>query len=52
MIERDMIHDIIDALNDTISTSLHFISFNFIQVHCHHNVQLNVQVFEISLQEH
>ncbi len=31
-IERDMIHDIINALDDTISTSLHFISFDFIQV--------------------
>ncbi len=29
-IERNMIHDIIDAFNDIISTLLHFISFNFI----------------------
>jgi len=50
-IKRDMIHDIIDALDDMISTSLHYISFNFIQVHCHHHVQSNVQVFEVSLQE-
>ncbi len=41
-IKRDMIHDIIDVLNDTISMLLHFISFNFIQVHCCHHVQLNV----------
>ncbi len=49
-IERDMIHDIIDALDDMISTSLHSISFDFIQVHCHHHVQLNVQVYEVSFQ--
>jgi len=49
-IERDMIHDIIDALNDMISTSLHSISFNFIQVCYRCHVQLNVQVFEVSLQ--
>lgn len=41
-IERNMIYDIIDVLNDTISTSLHFILFNFIQVHCRYHVQLNV----------
>ncbi len=46
-----MIHDIIDALDDTISTSLHSISFDFIQVRCRRHVQLNVQVFEVSLQE-
>ncbi len=50
-IERDMIHDIIDALDDTISTSLHSISFDFIQVRCRHHVQSNVQVFEVSLRE-
>jgi len=50
-IEKNMIHDIIDALDDTISTSLHFISFNFIQVHCCHHIQLNVQVFKVSLQK-
>ncbi len=50
-IERNMIHDIINALNDIISILLHFISFNFIQVHYYHYIQLNVQVFEVSLQE-
>ncbi len=50
-IERDMIHDIIDALDDTISTPLHSISSDFIQVRCRRHVQSNVQVFEVSLRE-
>jgi len=49
-IKRDMMSNINHALDDMISTSLHFISFNFIQVRCHHHVQLNVQVYEVSFQ--
>ncbi len=52
VIERNMIHDIINVLNDMISTLLHFISFNFIQVCYHHHVQLNIQVYEVSFQIH
>ncbi len=48
--KRNMMLNINHALDDTISTSLHFISFNFIQVHYHHHVQLNVQVYEVLFQ--
>ncbi len=50
--KRDMMLNINHALNDMISTSLHFISFDFIQVRCRHHVQLNVQVYEVSFQIH
>jgi len=36
--KRDMMLNINHALDDMISTSLHFISFNFIQVRCCHHV--------------
>ncbi len=49
-IKKDMMLNINYTLDDTISTSLYFISFNFIQVHCYYHVQLNVQVYEISFQ--
>ncbi len=49
-IERDMIYDIIDALDDTISTPLHSIPSDFIQVRCRRHVQSNVQVFEVPFQ--
>jgi len=50
--KRDMMSNTNHALDDTISTSLHFISFDFIQVRCRHHVQLNVQVYEVSFQIH
>jgi len=48
--KRDMMLNINHALDDMISTLLHFISFNFIQMHCYHHVQLNIQVYEVSFQ--
>ncbi len=48
--KRDMMLNTNHALDDTISTSLHSILFDFIQVRCHHHVQLNVQVYEVSFQ--
>jgi len=49
--ETDMIHDIIHALDETISTPLTSFSSDFIQVRCRHHVQLNVQVFEVPLRK-
>jgi len=49
-IKKDMMSNTNHALNDTISTLLHFISFNFIQVCYHHHVQLNIQVYKVSFQ--
>jgi len=46
--KRNMMLNTNHAFNDMISMLLHFISFNFIQVHCHHHIQLNIQVYEVS----
>jgi len=49
-IKRNMMSNTNHALDDMISTSLHFISFDFIQVRCRCHVQLNIHVYEVSFQ--